>query len=123
MFEYEGFDFDKDAVDSIVLGIAKIAEDEDRKTAVIVPQRMMQFMYAYKLLKHITMGTNAKVTYSLHEPYKSMGYISIEGDFEVFNMELFKKAVELASNLEVYAKTDGTVQMNLAFHGLARAIE
>ena len=33
------------------------------------------------------------------------------------------KAVELASNFEVYPKTDGTVQMDFTFHGLTRAID
>lgn len=76
------------------------------------------------MLKYLTKGTKAKVTYALHEPYKSMGVVSVVGSDLLFrNTEWFMKAVELASNFEVYPKTDGTVQMDFTFHGLTRAID
>lgn len=125
MFDYEeNYDFDEDVADSIIFEIGRLAELENGKTSIIVPQRMMQLAYAYKILKSITDGINVKVTYTLHEPYNFVGSISIEGDsLEFCNTELFAKAAQLASNFEIYPKTDGTVQMNFAFYGLTRTIE
>lgn len=122
---YNSFDLEseEDSFDSFFLEITNMAEIEDQKTAIIVPKRIAQLLLAYKTLKKVTNGTNAKVTYTLHEPYKSMGSISVIGNnLEVINIELFKKAVELSSNIEVYSRTDGSFQMNFTFHGLTKPI-
>jgi hypothetical protein len=50
--------------------------------------------------------------------------VSVTGKDLLFRKtEWFMKEVELASNFEVYPKTDGTVQMNFTFHGLTKPIE
>lgn len=132
MNEHElGFDaeFMSDAeveemLDNLVTTIGDEAAADDSKTAIINPYRIQQVLYTYKVLKYLTKGTKAKVTYTLHDPYKSMGVVSVIGSDLLFrNTEWFMKAVELASNFEVYPKTDGTVQMDFTFHGLTRAID
>lgn len=132
MNEHElGFDteFMSDAeveemLDNLVTTIGDEAAADDSQTAIINPYRIQQVLYTYKVLKYLTKGTKAKVFYELHAPYKSMGSVSIVGSDLLFrNTEWFMKAVELASNFEVYPKTDGTVQMDFTFHGLTRAID
>ena len=111
-------------MDCLVAGLTKCMQTDDSQTAIINPYRIQQVLYTYKVLKYLTKGTKAKVSYELHTPYKSMGSVSVVGSDLLFrNTEWFMKAVELASNFEVYPKTDGTVQMDFTFHGLTRAID
>ncbi len=113
----------EEMLDGLVSAIGKQAELDDMETQMINPYRIQEILYTYKVLKYLTKGSKAKVTYELHKPYKSMGYVSIMGtNLSFSNMKWFLKAVELSSNFEVYPKTDGTVQMNFTFHGLTKII-
>lgn len=113
-----------EAMDSLVISVANdIAQDESR-TSIINPYRMQQLLYTYKVMKYLMKGTSAKVTYKLHEPYQSMGSVSVIGkDIEFKKVSWFLRAAELASNYEVYPKTDGTVCMTFTFHGITTPIE
>ncbi len=114
----------EEAMDSLVISVANdIAQDESR-TSIINPYRMQQLLYTYKVMKYLMKGTSAKVTYKLHEPYQSMGSVSVTGkDIEFKKVSWFLGAAELASNYEVYPKTDGTVCMTFTFHGMTTPIE
>lgn len=114
----------EEAMDSLVISVANdIAQDESR-TSIINPYRMQQLLYTYKVMKYLMKGTSAKVTYNLHEPYQSMGSVSVTGkDIEFKKVSWFIRAAELASNYEVYPKTDGTVCMTFTFHGITTPIE
>lgn len=122
-------DFSNDAeveemLDGLISAVGAQAESEDMETQMINPYRIQEILYTYKVLKYLTRGSKAKVTYELHKPYKSMGYVSISGKNLSFkNMKWFLKAVELSSNFEVYPKTNGTIQMNFTFHGLTKIIK
>lgn len=130
----EEFDFDTEfmtdeevesMLDSIVTTVATEASIDDGKTSIINPYKIQQVLYTYKVLKYLVKGNKGvNVSYELHEPYKSMGSVSVIGKNLVFRKpEWFMKAVELANNFEVYPKTDGTVQMNFTFHRLTKSIE
>ena len=41
-------------------------------------------------------------------------------EIEIEDMEALINVLKLASNVEVYPKTDGTVQLDITFHGLTR---
>lgn len=114
----------EEMISSLVTTVANdrvIMNDED---CVLNKYKIQQMVYTFKMLKYLTKGMNAKVAYALHDPYKSMGYVSVTGDRLVFRRaEWFMKAVELASNFDVYTKKDGSVQMDFTFHGLVRASE
>lgn len=114
----------EEMLDNIISAIGTQAESDDMENQIINPYRIQEILYTYKVLKYLTKGTKANVTYELHKPYKSMGYVSIKGKNLSFkNMKWFLKAIELASNFEAYPKTDGTVQMNFTFHGLTKIIK
>lgn len=118
-------DDDVDAMlDDIMCELGKKIIEEDNKTAIVNPVRVQQVLYTYKLLRYITQGTNAKVTYELYSPLKSMGNVTVVGKNIVFKQHnWFIKAVEFASNFEAYPKLDGTVEMNFTFHGLTKPVE
>lgn len=99
-------------------------QNEGSSTAIINPRKVQAVLYTYKVLKYLTKGTGAKVSYALNEPYKSMGSVSICGkDLTFSNPKWFMVAVKLASNFNVYPKTNGTVQMDFTFHGLTITLE
>lgn len=114
-----------EALDALITTVAEGLVEQDSKTAVINPYKIQQVLYTYKVLKYLVKGTKgASVSYELHEPFKSMGSVSVVGKNLVFRKpEWFMKAVELADNFEVYPKTDGTLQMDFTFHGLTKPIE
>lgn len=111
-------------LDSLVTTVSNEAMIDDSRTSIINPFKIQQVLYTYKVLKYLTKGTKAQVSYQLHEPYRSMGSVQIVGKELIFRKpEWFMKAVTLANNFEVYPKTDGTVQMNFTFHGLTKPID
>jgi hypothetical protein len=122
-------DFTNDAdvdemLDEIMCALGKKIISEDSKPAVVNPIRVQQVLYTYKLLRYITQGTNTKVTYELYSPLKSMGSVTVVGKNIVCkHHNWFLKAIEFASNFEVYPKLDGTVEMNFTFNGLTKPIK
>lgn len=114
----------EEMLESLTDLIGEQAENEDNRTSIINPKKVQAVLYTYKVLKYLTKGTNAKVTYALNEPYKSMGSVSIVGKELTFsNPKWFMVAVKLASNFNVYPKTNGTVQMDFTFHGLTISLD
>lgn len=114
----------EETIDSIVAAVGeRIAADESR-TSIINLIKLKQIGFTYKVLKYMTAGSKAKVTYKLNEPYTSVGFVSVVGKDISFNHpEWLLKIAEYASNIEAYPRTDGTVQMNFTFHGLTLPIE
>lgn len=111
-------------LDNIVVTVGEAVMVDESKPAVLNPIKIQQMQFAYGVLKYLTKGTGAKLTYALNEPFKSMGSISIEGKNLTFtNSEWFARACEFASNTEIYPLANGKVRMTLTFHGLVRPIE
>lgn len=111
-------------LDNVVVTVGEAVMVDESKPAVLNPIKIQQMQFAYGVLKYLTKGTGAKLTYALNEPFKSMGSISVEGKSLTFtNAEWFARAAEFASNTEVYPLTNGNVKMTLTFHGLVRPIE
>ena len=111
-------------LDNVVVTVGEAVMVDESKPAVLNPIKIQQMQFAYGVLKYLTKGTGAKLTYALNEPFNSMGSISVEGKNLTFtNAEWFARAAEFASNTEVYPLTNGNVKMTLTFHGLVRPIE
>lgn len=110
-------------LDNVVVTVGEAIVADESKTAIIDPIKVQQMQFAYGVLKYLTKNTDAKLSYALHEPFKSMGSISVEGKNLAFtNAEWFSRAAEFASNTEVYPLTNGKVRMTLTFHGLVRPV-
>lgn len=113
----------KASVDAMITSLGEQIEYEENQNCIIRPDGIKAVLYTYKVLKYLTKNTKARVTYELNEPYRSMGSVSVTGkDLTFSNPEWFMVAVKLASNFNVYTKTDGTVQMDFTFHGLTKRI-
>ena len=112
-----------EVLDNIMQELGKEIEKEDNQDAIVVPIKVKMVMYAYKILKHLTMGTEAKVTYKLNKPYKSMGSVSVVGrNLSICDTKEFVAVAKLASNLDIYPKTNGAIQIDFTFHGLTQKL-
>lgn len=84
-----------------------------------------KLIFTYKLLKYLAKKTKAKVTYKIDDDVKGMGSVSMIGKklrFKNADAKWFIKAAELAIGLEVYPKTDGTVELCYTFYDLTNKI-
>lgn len=113
-----------DALDGIVFTVGEAVLEDDNKTAILSENKYKQMQFTYAVLKYLTKGSGASLSYKLHQPFKSMGSITIEGNELTFgNAEWFSRAAEFASNVDIYPLTNGKVRMTFTFHGLTTPIE
>ena len=111
-------------LDNVVVTVGEAIAVDENKPAVLNPIKIQQMQFSYGVIKYLTQNTDAKMSYALNEPFKSMGSISVEGKNLAFtNSEWFARACEFASNTEVYPLTNGKVRLTLTFHGLVRLVE
>ena len=107
------------ALDEIVLTVGNAVQAEDNQPSILNVQNVKKVAYVYKLMKFLLRGTGAKVEYKLNEPFKSMGSVSVIGkQIPIKNTESLIEAAKLASNYDVFVRTDKTVEMDFTFHGL-----
>ena len=107
------------AFDEMIESIRADIEDEEGRVTILNGLRLKQLQFTYSVLKFLTRGTDAEVSYKLYEPFKTMGSVSVEGRLLEFdNPEWFARAAEFASNTEVYPLNNNRVRLTFTFHGL-----
>lgn len=112
--------------DAILNAVQDEIEADERNVTILNALRMKQFQFAYACLRYITQEDETiSVTYKLCEPFKTMGSVTVEGEesLEFYNSKYLARAIEFASNVEVYPLANGCVRMTLTFHGLTKPIE
>ena len=109
------------AMDALVLSIGEQVEKQEQAPHIINPLVVQKVCYAYKYLRYLFKDDDdISVTYQLNEPYVSMGSVSVTGESLVFDdVQRLSDVVKLASNVEMFANTDGKVQIDLTFHGVS----
>ena len=111
-------------LDGFVDGVQDMVAEDESKTTIINPLRLAQIKFTYSVMKFLTRGTDAQVTYRLNEPFKTMGSVSVEGKvLEFAGSKWFARAAEFASNTEVYPLAKNGVRLTFTFHGLTAPIE
>lgn len=114
----------EEMLDSLLLDLGNQVTESESRASMINPNRLKQIALSYNALKYLTQKTDTKVSYMLHEPFQSVGCISVEGkDISFSNTKLFVKICQLASNVDVYPLTNGCTKMDLTFHKLTEPIE
>lgn len=97
------------------------AIQKDAHPSIINVDNVKKVSTVFAIMKKLTEGTSAVVTYKLCSPFRSSGSVTVVGKKISFrNTKLFLEAVNLAENFDVYTKTDGTIQMDFGFNGLVR---
>lgn len=106
-------------LDELIDSIGKWILEDESKPGVLNPIRLQQMRFAYAVLKRAMESNGATIKYSIHEPFKSMGSITVEGSqLEFTDCKWLGRAMEFASNVEVYPLSSGGVCLVLTFHGL-----
>ncbi len=102
--------------------LAEAIAKSESVPSVINPKRVMEMHNAYVILKGvIDHMPGVSLTYKLHSPYPSVGYINVEGKVLSFaSPELFKRVSALADNVEVYSLKRNAVRLTFTFHGLTQ---
>ena len=105
--------------------ISEAIEKEDKKPTVMSPLRFEQMNFCHAVLKYLTKDMKGvKLTYALHKPFKTMGYVTVEGKELMFTKsEWFARAAEFANNMEVYPLEQNKVRLTFTFHGLTIPME
>ena len=106
-----------DAVSALLLAV-------ERQPAVLNFARYRQMAFAHAILQKLARDAgDMTLTYKLHQPFKFMGSVSLEGEsLEFCNSPLFSRAAGLADNIEIYPLVNGRVRMTFTFHGLTTPI-
>ena len=111
-------------LDAIVSAFGEQIEADEERTSFLNLDTKRLMTASFLALKKAIEGDSVKVQYHPHEPYTSMGFISITGkNVHVTDPKMFSAISQLASNMEAFPKTDGSIQINLTFHGLTEHID
>lgn len=103
--------------------LGHMIEIDERYDSVLNTEVLKNIRTVYGLLQKELENTGVKISYELHRPYHSMGYVMVEGKSINFkNTRVFKKCMELSSNTEVYPLAKNGVRTTFTFHGLTNKI-
>lgn len=126
--ELEGFEeLDENEEVSIeaLMSLAMDIEHDEERTSIMNYNTLKIMQLSYRALLGMLGNKDVSIAYTLHKPYTSMGYISISSrsEIQVDDPKVFAVILKLASNVEVYKRTDGVIQINLTYHGLTTPLE
>lgn len=111
-------------LDSLIEMFGDAIVDEETKPGMIDAIVLKKIEFAEMVMKMMTKGMNVRVSTKLHEPFRSMGSVTVEGTELVFvDSEWFSRAAEFANNMEVYPLTNGKVKLTLTYHGLVKSFK
>lgn len=112
------------AINEIIERIAQEVESEEQGIIFTNPKKMRDLIAVCKILKYITSGKCLKITCEANAPYKSMAYVSVVGkDLKFTHPQWFVMASKLASNVDIFPRIDGTVQVDFTFNGFADRVD
>ena len=112
------------AINETIEEVAEAIQAEEQGIVFTNPRKMKDLMVVYKLMKYITSGKRLKITYEINKPYKTMAFVSIVGkDLKFSHPQWFVMATKIASNVDIFPRVDGTVQIDFTFNGFANRID
>lgn len=89
----------------------------------INPERLKNFQTALSYIEKSVSGTGLRISERLFKPIPTRGTIEICGNnIEIHDTKLFMKAMDLATNVDAMAQTDGKISIGICFSGLAKEI-
>lgn len=121
---YDSEDEALHSLDALVELLGDDIEREENAPVMLNTQCFERMRRVEAGLKYVLKSQPVQISHKLHEPFKSMGSISVEGtDISFCNTHMFVKIAQLASNVEVYPLTNGTVRLTFTFHGLTTSLD
>ena len=109
--------------DEFILDFARQVAESEEGTSTLELNTAGKLVDAYTSMKKAAAGDGVNITYKMHKPFASTGYITVSGKTIVItDTGAFINALKDASISEIYPKTDGTAVVEFTFHGLTRKV-
>lgn len=113
--EYDD-DFDQDIIDLCKM----IEENEEGNIYLNNPIELSKMEIVETIIKKTVNADELKITKEVNEPFITSGGIGVEGkSIKISNPKLFTMILKLSDNIEFFPKTNGNVEMGIAFSGIA----
>lgn len=113
--EYDD-DFDQDIIDLCKM----IEENEEGNIYLNNPIELSKMEIVETIIKKTVNADELKITKEVNEPFITSGGIGVEGkSIKISNPKLFTMTLKLSDNIEFFPKTNGNVEMGIAFSGIA----
>lgn len=120
-----GFDVKngRDDTDDFIRALGEQIARDESGVSIANKTREREFQVCAEYLKKTVKGRGVKIQCVPHDGYASVGVIRIlANDFTVMKTDEFAAAVKLASNYEIYPRTDGKVMFALTFYGMTKKV-
>ena len=118
--EMKDIEIDKE-LDDLILKFGKMVQEDEAKRTTPDEEREQMVKDVCEITQEIVTGENVKVTYKLHEPFPSSGYVEVRGkDITVKRPDILAEIMKLAVNIDVCCLANGDVVMNIGFSGLTK---
>lgn len=116
--------FENRELDELIESIGRWIIEDEKKPGILNPVRIQQIAFSNGVLKKMLQGTDTHIATDLHNHFKSMGSICIEGESLIFeDCKWLGRALEFASNVEIYPLSNGNIRMTLTFHNLTQPLD
>ena len=105
--------------DEILKRVVKAIEEEESGVSFVNTERVKEFVTCEMALRELLKGSRSTMEVVPHDGFSSVGVIRVltEG-FTIKDTQSFAEATSLASNYEIYARTDGKLMFALTFYGM-----
>lgn len=111
------------AINETIEQLAQAVQAEEQGILMTNPRKMQNLIVVYKLLKYITSGKRVQITKEINKPFNTMACVSVVGkDLKFSHPAWFVKASKIASNVDIFPRTDGSVQIDFTFNGFANRV-
>lgn len=110
--------------DDIISSIWEMIENEEHGVSVVNDKRVREFILCESILRRVLTGRGIRIEVVPHDGFASVGVIRVSArNLTVKDPIAFSRAVNLASNYEIYPKTDGKIMFALTFYGMTKKIK
>lgn len=107
--------------DLVVVALGQIMKEQESYRHVVNKGRVDTLLKTYDDLNQMFCGTDVCVEYNLFKPFKWCGSVVVKGkDICVNQIAKFIKATYNSDTVDIYPRTDGKVQIDFGFLGLAK---
>ena len=110
-------------MDAILLSIGEMIEEQESGLSVVNEQRALEFVTCESYLRKHLKGKGLRIEAIPNDGYASVGVIRVLAkELIIEEPERFAKVAELASNYEIYPRTDGKIMLAFTFYGMTNKI-
>lgn len=115
---------DDEEDDEMLLLLGRMMREEEARPHILDPKKAGKEIYVLRLLRELFRGEEAEITFDIAEVAASMGTVSVKAyGLKCADTDALAEIIELTDNFSVYAKTDGSVQLDFTFYNVTLPIK